>query len=98
MSITRADGHPVTNPAGSTFVDNQNGPVYFYIDGTTTLNLPAGEYGIVATHGPFSLPETKTVRVVAGQETDAELNVQIGELCNEVRFVHVARQSDDNSF
>ncbi|MAF28120.1 MAG: hypothetical protein CL819_02615, partial [Croceicoccus sp.] len=76
VSITRADGHPVTNPAGSTFVDNQNGPVYFYIDGTTTLNLPAGEYGIVATHGPFSLPETKTVRVVAGQETDAELNVQ----------------------
>ncbi|QNE07276.1 CehA/McbA family metallohydrolase [Croceicoccus marinus] len=76
VSITRADGHPVTNPAGSTFVDNQNGPVYFYIDGTTKLNLPAGEYRIVATHGPFSLPETKTVRVIAGQETDAELNVQ----------------------
>lgn len=76
VSITRADGHPVTNPAGSTFVDNQNGPVYFYIEGTTTLNVPAGEYRIVATHGPFSLPDTKTVRVVAGRETDAALDVQ----------------------
>ena len=76
VSITRADGHPVTNPVGSTFVDNQNGPVYFYIDGATTLNVPAGEYRIVATHGPFSLPETTTVRVVAGRETDTVLDVQ----------------------
>ena len=76
VSITRVDGHPITNPAGSTFVDNQNGPIYFYIDGSTKLNVPAGEYRIVATRGPFSLPETKTIRVAAGRETAAVLDVQ----------------------
>lgn len=63
ISITRSDGHPVVNPYGPTYVDNQNGPVYFYIDGRTTLALPEGDYRIVATHGPFSLPQTREVRV-----------------------------------
>ena len=76
VSITRSDGHPVANPHGSTFVDNQNGPVYFYIDGTTDLRLPAGDYRIVATHGPFSLPETQTIRVAAGRRAEAVLAVR----------------------
>ena len=75
LSITRADGHPVANPAGSTFVDNQNGPVYFYIDGRTTLRLPAGDYRIVATHGPFSLPQSQEVRVTAGGTVEASLDI-----------------------
>lgn len=75
LSITRADGHPVVNPAGPTFVDNQNGPVYFYTDGRTTLQLPEGDYRIVATHGPFSLPETREVRIEAGQAVSASLDI-----------------------
>lgn len=76
LSITRADGHPVANPTGPTFVDNQNGPVYFYTDGHTDLRLPVGEYRIVATHGPFSLPESMTVRVAAGRRASAVLDVR----------------------
>jgi TolB protein len=75
LSITRADGHPVANPAGPTYVDNQNGPVYFYSDGRTTLRLPEGDYRIVATHGPFSLPQTIQVRVDADQAVSAALDI-----------------------
>jgi TolB protein len=75
LSITRADGHPVANPAGPTFVDNQNGPVYFYTDGQTTLQLPAGDYRIVATHGPFSVPQTSAVRIEAGRTVSASLDI-----------------------
>ncbi|MDP9413649.1 MAG: CehA/McbA family metallohydrolase [Pseudomonadota bacterium] len=75
LSITRADGHPIANPHGSTFVDNQNGPVYFYTDGRTTLQLPEGNYRIVATHGPFSLPQAQEVRVVPGRSVAATLHI-----------------------
>lgn len=75
LSITRADGHPVANPAGPTFVDNQNGPVYFYTEGRISLQLPEGHYRIVATHGPFSLPETSDVRVEADRTVSASLNI-----------------------
>lgn len=73
--ITRADGHPVVNPAGPTYVDNQNGPVYFYTDGRTSLRLPEGDYRIVATHGPFSIPQTRDVRVEAGRTVSASLDI-----------------------
>ncbi len=75
LSITRADGHPVANPAGPTYVDNQNGPVYFYTDGQITLQLPEGHYRIVATHGPFSLPQTQGVRVEEGRAVAASLDI-----------------------
>lgn len=75
LSITRADGHPVTNPTGPTYVDNQNGPVYFYTDGRTALQLPQGDYRIVATHGPFSLPQTQDVRVGAEQTVSVSLDI-----------------------
>lgn len=75
LAITRADGHPVVNPAGPTFVDNQNGPVYFYADGQTQLDLPEGTYRITAVHGPFSLPQTREVRVTAGQATSVTLDI-----------------------
>jgi TolB protein len=75
VSITRADGHPVVNPAGPTFVDNQNGPVYFYTDGRTTLQLPEGKYRIVATHGPFSRPQAHEVQVKARRTVAASLDI-----------------------
>ena len=75
LSIERADGHPITNPTGPTFVDNQNGPVYFYSDGRATLQLPEGNYRIVATHGPFSLAQAHEVRVEAGRTVAASLDI-----------------------
>jgi TolB protein len=75
LSITREDGHPVANPAGPTYVDNQNGPVYFFTDGRTTLQLPEGDYRIVATHGPFSLPQTHEVRISGERAVSASLDI-----------------------
>jgi TolB protein len=75
LAITRADGHPVANPAGPTFVDNQNGPVYFYSGGETDLSLPEGTYRIVAVHGPFSIPQTQQVAVKAGRATKVTLDI-----------------------
>lgn len=75
LSITRGDGHPVANPAGPTYVDNQNGPVYFYTDGRTTLQLPEGDYRIVATHGPFSLPQTHEIRISGERTVSASLDI-----------------------
>lgn len=75
LSITRADGHPVVDPSGPTYVDNQNGPVYFYTDGRTALALPEGDYRIVATHGPFSLPQTQEVSVRAQRSASVSLDI-----------------------
>lgn len=80
LSITRADGHPVVNPRGPTYVDSQNGPVYFYTGGTSELSLPVGEYRITATRGPFSQPASARVTVRAGQT--AQVNLDIGEIWN----------------
>lgn len=76
LSITRADGHPVVNPSGPTFVDNQNGPVYFYSDGLANLQLPEGTYRIVAVRGPFSVPQTREVQVRAGRAASVLLDIQ----------------------
>ncbi len=76
LAITRSDGHPIANPDGATFVDNQNGPVYFYTNGSTNLNLPEGEYKIVATRGPFSLPTEVKVQVVGTNKAEAALDIR----------------------
>ncbi len=75
LSVTRADGHPLVNPAGATFVDNQNGLGYFYTEGRTRLQLQEGEYRVVATRGPFSLPRETAVHVRAGIKTEITLDV-----------------------
>jgi TolB protein len=88
LSITRSDGHPLVNPAGATFVDNQNGIGYFYTDGHTRLQLPEGEYRVVATRGPFSLPRETAVRVRAGIKT--EITLDITEIWNAQKAGYVS--------
>ncbi|WP_372923023.1 CehA/McbA family metallohydrolase [Roseovarius sp.] len=66
VSVTRLDGHPVANPGGPNFVDNNNGDSYFYSPGSIDLDLPQGQYRIVATRGPFSMPVERNVEVSAG--------------------------------
>lgn len=79
LSITRLDGHPVTNPAGPTFVDNNNGGTYFYIAGSLSLQLAHGRYRVVATRGPFSLPQERVITIGAAP---AELRLAIPEVWN----------------
>ncbi len=54
ISILAANGHPVSNPNGATFVDPQTGRTYFYADKTISLTLPAGEYQVLAARGPMT--------------------------------------------
>ncbi|MFN2100048.1 CehA/McbA family metallohydrolase [Altererythrobacter sp. MF3-039] len=73
LSIIRADGHPVVNPDGPTYVDSQNGPVYFYTEGSTGFSLPEGDYRVVATRGHFSIPVDSTISVHAGETAQTAL-------------------------
>lgn len=57
ISIERADGHPVVNPSGASFLDVATSAPYFYFDANLELRLPEGSYRAVLTHGPFSIPE-----------------------------------------
>jgi len=76
ISLQTAAGHPVTNPAGPTYVDNQTGAPYFYSDGNLDLALPAGEYRIVATRGPFSIPAEAVFEVHGGETYDLSLQIE----------------------
>ncbi len=76
ISITRADGHPVVNPAGSSFINNQNGAPYFYFAGNLSLRLPEGEYRAVLTRGPFSIPEELVFNLTAGASVAHSVTVR----------------------
>lgn len=67
VSVKRLDGHPIANPNGPTFVDNNNGEVYFYSPGNIELALPQGDYRVVVTRGPFSIPVDNVIKVSGGQ-------------------------------
>lgn len=75
LSVTRQDGHPVANPGGPTFVDNNNGDSYFYSPGSINLDLPQGQYRIVATRGPFSMPVERNVEVSGDDALDLVMPV-----------------------
>jgi TolB protein len=67
VSVTGSDGHPITNPNGPTFVDNNNGEVYFYSPGNIELALPEGQYHVVVTRGPFSIPVENVIEMSGAQ-------------------------------
>ena len=66
ISIERADGHPVVNPFGASFLNVADSAPYFYFDGNLKLSLPAGDYRAVLAHGPYSVPEELAFTVSAG--------------------------------
>lgn len=75
LSIVDRSGHPVLPDSGQPRFDGQNGTVFFYSPGTTTLEVPAGEIRITATHG-FGSVATNVTRSVRAGET-AEINLEI---------------------
>ncbi|TRD10415.1 hypothetical protein FGU71_00020 [Erythrobacter insulae] len=75
ISLQTADGHPVVNPQGPTYVDNQSGTPYFYTDGGLDLNLPDGEYRITATRGPFSIPAEAVFEARGGESNEVRLKI-----------------------
>lgn len=54
VSIIAANGHPVANPMGATYVDPQTGRSYFYMDGLIDLTLPTGKYQVLAARDPVT--------------------------------------------
>lgn len=66
ISIQQANGHPVVNPAGASYLNVANSEPYFYLDGKLSLRLPEGEYRAVLTHGPFSNPAELRFTVTDG--------------------------------
>ena len=76
LSLQRADGHPVANPAGPTFSDSANGRPYFYVDGRVALTLPAGAYRGTLSQGPFSLPVDIAFEVSRGGSVVREATVR----------------------
>ncbi|MAL18171.1 MAG: hypothetical protein CL670_01810 [Balneola sp.] len=60
VSITHANGHPVTFSEDATYFDPQTGRYYFYVENSAEFSLPEGRYNILTARGPMApLVETE---------------------------------------
>ncbi|MGB2388261.1 MAG: CehA/McbA family metallohydrolase [Henriciella sp.] len=75
LSVTDSTGHPVANPSGPTYFDSQNGIHYFYTDGSTDLEVAAGEVTIQAVYGIMGRPETVSVQAASDQDNDVDISL-----------------------
>ncbi len=79
LSIVERNGHPLLPDAGQPRFDGQNGVIFFYSPGVITVEVPAGELRVLATHG-FDSPTAFTSRTVRAGETatiDLELSAPL---------------------
>ncbi|MDQ4121752.1 MAG: CehA/McbA family metallohydrolase [Acidobacteriota bacterium] len=75
LSITDRNGHPVLPDSGQPRFDGQNGVVFFYSPGVITLEAPAGEVRVQATHGLGYVAANATRRIRAGETETIELEI-----------------------
>lgn len=75
LSITDHNGHPVLPESGQARFDGQNGLVFFYSPGVTTIEVPAGEIRLTATHGLNSIAVNANRRVRASLSETIELEI-----------------------
>ncbi|CAN5855285.1 hypothetical protein BH20ACI4_BH20ACI4_27710 [soil metagenome] len=75
LVITDENNHPLLPDSGLARFDGQNGQVFFYSPGAITLEVPAGEVRIQATHGFGSAATTTKYKVRAGENTEIAVNV-----------------------
>jgi len=75
VSVTSADGHPVSFSEDATYFDPQTGRHYFYVEGETELHVPAGRYTILAARGPMSQVAETEVLVRPGDSSTADLTI-----------------------
>jgi TolB protein len=75
VSITRADGHPVAFAGDATYFDSQTGRHYFYVEGEAGFQLPAGRYTVLAARGPMAPVAATEVNVPPNATATVELNV-----------------------
>jgi TolB protein len=72
--VVISNGHPVLPETGFARFDGQNGQVYFYTPGETTVEVPAGEIKIQATQG-FNSAAAATKTIVAGEKSEVTLDL-----------------------
>ena len=74
VSVAGGDGHPHIPSSGMARFDGQHGVAFFYSAGTTTLEVPAGNVRVMASHG-FSGAREVTRNVRAGET--AVINIDL---------------------
>ncbi len=74
VSVVSGDGHPLIPASGMARFDGQHGLVFFYSPGVTTLEVPAGNLRVLASHG-FAGAREITRRVRAGETAVIELDL-----------------------
>lgn len=75
LSVTDRNNHPVVSDTAQPRFDGQNGLVFFYSPGVTTLEVPAGEVRVLATHGFGSVAASASRRASVGETVSLEMEV-----------------------
>jgi TolB protein len=88
LSIVSQQGHPVANPVGATFVDPQTGRTYFYVDQSVALNLPVGDYQILATRG--SMTSVFSADVSVKESTPSALSIALSPIWDAAKAGYVS--------
>lgn len=75
LSAFDRDGHPALPEGGQPRFDGQNGHVFFYSRGVTTLEVPAGSVRVLAArgHGAPAVSATREVRAGRDEVIDIEM-------------------------
>ncbi len=75
VSIEREDGYPVASHEDATYFDPQTGRYYFYLEGESRYNLPAGKYKVTAVRGPMTPLKESTVTITPNKTSEARLSL-----------------------
>jgi TolB protein len=75
LAMVDRDGHPVLPEQGQARFDPQNGVIYAYSPGVTTVEVPPGEVRITATHGFAAPAASARHRVSAGETATVDLEI-----------------------
>ena len=78
LVVVDGAGHPSVPDTGISYFDGQHGKIFFHSPGVVTVELPAGEVTINASHG-FDGAVTATRRVRAGETAIIDLDLPAPE-------------------
>ena len=74
LVLTDGAGHPAAPDSGISYFDGQHGKIFFHSSGLATVELPAGEVTIIASHG-FDGAVTTKRKVRAGENMTIDVDL-----------------------
>ncbi len=74
LAVVDGAGHPAAPDTGNTTFDGQHGRISFYSPGATTVELPAGEIAITASHG-LDVPVVTRRKLRAGETAVIDIDL-----------------------